>query len=109
MECGLVGDGELVGSRSAGTARGRVRGLPGPVRGTRMQDITVSKAGASPGWPAVTVKTRGRARLTAARWTLVLARRGWIRARGRWARRSGSPPLERSGSALMGPDNRGAQ
>ncbi|MET9862654.1 helix-turn-helix domain-containing protein [Streptomyces smyrnaeus] len=27
-----------------------------------MRDITVSKAGASPAWPAVTVKARGRAR-----------------------------------------------
>ncbi len=33
-------------ARSARTARGRVRGLPGPVRGTRIRDITVSKAGA---------------------------------------------------------------
>lgn len=33
--------------RSARTTRGRVRGLPTPLRGTRMRDITVSKAGAS--------------------------------------------------------------
>lgn len=44
-----------------------------PLRGTRMRDITVSKAGASPAWPAVTVKARGRARPSAARWTLVLS------------------------------------
>jgi hypothetical protein len=60
-------------ARPARTARGRVRGLPGPVRGTRMRDITVSKAGASPAWPAVTVKARGRAWPSAARWTLVLS------------------------------------
>ena len=59
-------------ARSARTVRGRVLGLPGPVRGTRMRDITVSKAGASPAWPAVTVNARGRARPSAARWTLVL-------------------------------------
>jgi hypothetical protein len=29
-------------ARSASTAKGRDRGLPGPVRGTRMRDITVS-------------------------------------------------------------------
>lgn len=60
-------------ARSARTARGRVRGLPGPLRGTRIRDITVSKAGASPAWSAVTVKARGRARPSAAKWTLVLS------------------------------------
>ncbi|GGT81200.1 hypothetical protein GCM10010256_46170 [Streptomyces coeruleorubidus] len=62
------------GIRAVGqNGQGRVRGLPGPLRGTRMRDITVSKAGASPAWPAVTVKARGRARPSAARWTLVLS------------------------------------
>lgn len=62
------------GVRAVGqNGQGRVRGLPEPVRGRWMRDITVSKAGASPAWPAVTVKARGRARPSAARWTLVLS------------------------------------
>jgi hypothetical protein len=35
--------------------------------------MTVSKAGASPAWPAVTVRARGRAWPSAARWILVLS------------------------------------
>lgn len=78
-------------ARSARTARGRVRGLPGPSRGTRMRDITISKAGASPAWPAVTVKARGRAWPSAARWTSVL-----------------SPPRERPSAWSAGSPERAA-
>lgn len=67
-------------ARSARTARGRVRGPPGPLRGTRMPEITVSKAGASPAWPAVRVKARGHARPSAARRTFVLDPRGDVEA-----------------------------
>ncbi|MEY9484231.1 hypothetical protein RKD26_000025 [Streptomyces calvus] len=80
---------------------------PGLLRGTRMRDITVSKAGASPDWPAVTVKARGRARPSAARWILVLSP---PRERpSAWS--AGSPgraaPFACSGSVLMGPHDRG--
>lgn len=50
-------------------------------RGTRMRAMTVSKAGASPVWPAVTAKARGGVPSSAARGTLVL-----------------SPPWERPGA-----------
>lgn len=86
---------------------GRVPGLPGPRRGTRMRDITVSKARASPAWPAVTVKARGRARPSAARWTLVLNPPRERPRHDRRARRSGPPPFGCSGGVLVGPDDRG--
>lgn len=76
-------DGRGTTARMSGTADGcgrRVRSTrgrpersgsrPRPARsgrGTRMRAITVSKAGASPAWPAVTVKARGRARPSADR------------------------------------------
>lgn len=60
-------------ARLATTVRGRVLGRPGPVRGTRMRDITVSKAGASPARFEVMVKVRGRAWPSAASLCIRLA------------------------------------
>ncbi len=57
--------------RSARTMVGRIRGRPGPVLGTRMRAMTVSEAGASPAWPAVPVRAKGRAWLSAVKWILV--------------------------------------
>jgi hypothetical protein len=54
-------------ARSARTAMGRRRGLPGLSRGTRMRDITAYKADASPALQAVRVKreaVRGRPHAT---------------------------------------------
>ncbi len=59
-------------ARSARTTSGRVLGRPGPVRGTRILAMTAAKAAASPAWPAVTCRARGRAWLSLARWTFVL-------------------------------------
>ncbi|MFE2569847.1 DUF3710 domain-containing protein [Streptomyces mirabilis] len=53
------------------TTAGRVRGRPRR-RGTRRAAMTLSKAGASPAWPGVRTKTKGRHRPSAARWTFVV-------------------------------------
>lgn len=63
------------GSRTALSARtrsGRLRGLPGPRRGTRMASRTGSNCGESPRWPAVLTTLSGFCPCSTARWILVV-------------------------------------
>lgn len=62
--------------------------------------------GASLAWPAVMVKARGRARLSEARWTLVLSSRGSVRVHDRRILPA-EPPFVCSGGMLMGPHDGG--
>lgn len=57
---------------SARTRSGRLRGLPGPRRGTRMASSTGSNCGESPRWPAMITTLTGFRPCSTARWILVV-------------------------------------
>lgn len=92
------------------TSAGRLRGRPPDGRGTRIRSRTLVICGASPHWPGVRRKAKGRQPPSPARWILQVSppRDRPIPSSGRWCRgvvlfRDPRPGLSGTGRVLMGP------